>query len=198
MTIEVTDFMLAGDDKLIEELDEFMFRHFEDYRAVKEAYEEEVHDIECMLEENEEYVSGLIRAYKSTIVSDMLFAYELGKNANLTHFRNPGSYPFIQLSPEIYLQEHIMRQMPKRVKACAVIRNIDEFLEERDLNCNAIIEYFAYLETICGKYAHFRGYIDGNTIFRNAVPGYAEDTVFTAAYRHHMREIIGADLRFAV
>lgn len=198
MTIEATDFLKTGDDKLIEELEEFMFRHLEDYKAVKNAYEEEVKDFKCVLGEDEGYIDGLIRAYKSTIVSDMLFAYELGRNANIAHFRDPGAYPFIQLSPEVYLQEHVMRRMPKRTKACAVISNIVEFLKERDISCNAIIEYFAYLETICGKYAHFRGYVDGNTIFQNTIPGYAEDTVFTAAYRHHMKEVTGADIRLVI
>lgn len=198
MTIDVTDFLKTDDEKLIEELDEFMFRHFEDYKAVKNAYEEEVKDFKCVLGADESYIDGLIRAYKSTIVSDMLFAYELGRQANMEHFRNPGAYPFMQLSPEIYLQEHVMRRMPKRVKGCGVINNIVDFLKEKSLSCNAIIEYFAYLETICGKYAHFKGYMDGNSVFQNTIPGYAEDTVFTSAYRHHMKEVTGADFRFAM
>lgn len=94
----------------------------------------------------------------------MLFAYELGRQANMEHFRNPGAYPFIQLSPEIYLQEHVMRRMPKRVKGCGVINNIVDFLKEKSLSCNAIIEYFAYLETICGisnlKPENFEDYYD--------------------------------------
>lgn len=198
MTIDVTEFLLTGDDKLIEELDEFMFRHFDDYKAVKNAYEEEVKDFKCLLGEDEGYVDGLVRAYKSTIASDMLFAYELGRQANVEHFRNPGARPFVELSPEVYLQEHVMRRMPKRVKGCAVISNIVEFLKERDISCNAIIEYFAYLETICGKYAHFKGYMDGNSVLENTIPGYAEDTVFTSVYRHHMKDVTGVDIRLVV
>ena len=177
---------------LIEPLLNLMTEQVEDFEEETKAYKNALITLEKELpiEELEEAIFQLT-------ASIVLFSGWLGFKANMDHFADPIAQNFLEVDAETYLQEHVLQQMPRHKKAQETLHNILSRLpQEREEMYEKIVEYISHLETILPKFAHYYGYILGNELLPNILPGYAEDTKMTAKYERILREYMGifADL----
>ena len=84
---------------------------------------------------------------------------------------------------EVFLHEGIARRLPEYEKAQTVIDDFFSVLRLQDAYVESITEYIASLETFVPKLAHYYGYMLGNDILHDLVPGYFPDTVLTMRYQ---------------
>ena len=132
------------------------------------------------------------KAVVSATVSDALFAFHKGMEANLYHFQHPYVPNFASLDFEDMFQDHIMMFMPKRSAAEKVIEEIrSEYLQEDVPWCETISEYIIDLEVVIPKIMHFEGYKAGNAWFPMTVPGYQEDYALTSVYSMQLQQYFG-------
>lgn len=135
---------------------------------------------------------ALDAAYRSAIISDALFAFQKGMEANLYHFRNPYVSSFTQVDFDNLHQEPVMMAMPKRAAAEKVIDAIrTAFFQDGAAWCEAINEYIIDLEVILPKLMHFEGYLAGNSWFHMTIPGYQEDHALTSIYQMQINQYFG-------
>ena len=136
--------------------------------------------------------TALHQAYRSAIVSDALFAFQKGFEANLHHFRQPHMPNFTDVDFEDMYQEHIMMTMPKRVAAEKLYSAIEkEYFTTDEVWCQAIREYIIDLEVVVPKLMHFEGYKAGNAWFPLTIPGYQEDQTLTNIYQMQISQYFG-------
>ena len=57
-----------------------------------------------------------------------------------------------------------------------------------------VIEYISYLETVCPKLAHFRGYLQGDALMKQTVPSYQPDAALMEQYRKLLEDYLDVDL----
>ena len=132
------------------------------------------------------------KAVVSATVSDALFAFHKGMEANLYHFQHPYVPNFASLDFEDMFQDHIMMFMPKRSAAEKVIEEIrKEYFQEDVPWCETISEYIIDLEVVIPKITHFEGYKAGNAWFPMTVPGYQEDYALTSIYAMQVYNYFG-------
>ncbi len=126
----------------------------------------------------------ILNAYYEKIAADTRFAYALGYQTNLNHFKAPSLPPFFQEDPSTYLREYIMFRMPAHLEAEQKIQKVLHSTDEIFF-CNyfqPIAEYFSFYVTFAPKYAHLKGFLDANDLLSFIVPGYIKDIVFTSQY----------------
>lgn len=168
-----------SDEKVYEYIHTMLQEYDPDYRRQHEVYLQALDEMRTA----GGAANGLDQAYRKAIVSDALFAFNKGLEANLFHFHNPFVSCFIQADfPDLY-QEHVMLCMPKRRAA----ERLYSAIERRDFSEGAtwvdtIKEYLAGLETSVPKLMHYLGYLMGNVWFEATVPGYQEDQIATICY----------------
>lgn len=124
-----------------------------------------------------------INAIDSQLRSLVLFSGMLGLKANLDHFMDPVARNFLDVDTEVYLRVETAHRLPE-YKAAQQTR--DAFFarlssREQDIY-DAVTEYTCYLETVAPKLAHYYGYILGNDLLPQVIPGYHPDTFQTAQY----------------
>ena len=132
------------------------------------------------------------KAVVAATVSDALFAFQKGMEANLYHFQHPYVPNFAGLDFEDMFQEHVMMFMPKRSAAEKVIEEIrKEFFQEDVPWCVTINEYIIDLEVVIPKIMHFEGYKAGNAWFAVTIAGYQEDYALTSVYSMQLQQYFG-------
>lgn len=132
------------------------------------------------------------KAVIAATVSDALFAFQKGMEANLYHFQHPYVPNFASLDFEDMFQEHVMMFMPKRLAAEKVIEEIrKEYFQEEVSWCETINEYIIDLEVVIPKIMHFEGYKAGNAWFSVTIPGYQEDYALTSIYAMQVHKYFG-------
>lgn len=124
-----------------------------------------------------------MNAIDSQLRSLILFSGMLGLKANLDHFIDPIARNFLDVDTEVYLREETAHRLPG-YKVAQQAR--DMFFAqlssaEQDIY-DAVIEYTCYLETVVPKLAHYYGYMLGNDLLSQVIPGYHPDTLQTAHY----------------
>ena len=132
------------------------------------------------------------RAYRSAIISDALFAFQKGMEANVFHFRNPHVPSIINVDFNDLYQEHVMGSMPKRVAAEKIISIAEAASLQTDESAHdAIREYIVDLEVTVPKIMHLEGYLVGNAWFALTIPGYQEDQALTSIYSLQIHQYFG-------
>ena len=131
-------------------------------------------------------------AIDNQLQSLVLFSGMLGLKANLDHFIDPIARSFLDVDTEVYLREETAHRLPE-YKAAQQTR--DAFFarlsfEEQDVY-DAVTEYTCYLETVAPKLAHYYGYILGNSLLPQVIPGYHPDTLQTAHYEATLSQYWG-------
>jgi hypothetical protein len=135
---------------------------------------------------------ALDQAYRSEIISDALFAFQKGMEANWYHFRHPQVPSFAQVDFEDMYQEWVMMNMPKRLAAEKNRSTIEMTYFRTGLPwCEVIREYIIDLEVTIPKLMHFEGYMAGNQWFKLTVPGYQEDQALTSIYQMQLSAYFG-------
>lgn len=180
---------MMDDRSLVQCLSIFLSDRCDDYAEVKKRYEESVSIMKKQISvDMHGHIDSFVTAYMCQIASDMVFAYMLGFRFNLEHFRNPLLPNMIEVEPEVFLKENVMRTMPKRVEAQLVIQKIHKEFENMNFDYEPVYEYFAYLETFAGKYGHYLGFLDANKLLYLTEPGYTEDRLLTKAYGEYINQ----------
>jgi len=124
--------------------------------------------------------------------SSVLFSGMLGLKANLDHFTDPIARSFLDVDFEVYLREETARRLPGYQDAQ---RERDSFFArlspaEQEIYQD-VMEYTCYLETVAPKLAHYYGYILGNDLLPQVIPGYHPDTLQTAQYEAMLTQYWG-------
>ena len=91
---------------------------------------------------------------------------------------------------EDLLQE---RRIPQKSQAQLIdyYRDSPEEIKEQ---LDAIDGYYAYMETVGYKLAHYMGFLFGNQFFPKVIPGYTEDRVCTFLYTGMMADVLEMDI----
>lgn len=156
---------------------EDMFRDFSQVRRGYLAAMEELAKTQGDLCQTE--MDAIDRQLRSFV----MFSGMLGLKANLDHYIDPIARSFLDVDAEVYLREETAHRLPGYENAQQVR---DEFFarlspEERKIY-DAVMEYSCYLETVAPKLAHYYGYILGNELLPQVIPGYHSDALQTAQY----------------
>lgn len=140
-------------------------------------------------------VSDMVDAIHQQIGSSLLFSCFLGLKANLDHFIDPIGRTFLDVDPEIYLQENVAKHFPDYQRAEHVQEEFYGALspEQKD-KYEDISAYISHLETVGPKLAHYYGYVLGNQLFPHVIPGYISDSKLTFRYRNMLENYLGTNV----
>ena len=176
-----TSWFLKGmtDDEIWVHLQSLLKKYSPDTLKREKEYLESLERISSSSEEAQK----MNCAYRAAIISDALFAFQKGLEANLFHFRNPHILSIINVDFNDLYQEHVMASMPKRVAAEKIISTTEAvYLQTDESAHDAVREYIVELEVTIPKIMHLAGYLAGNTWFSLTTPGYQEDQALTSIY----------------
>ena len=176
------------DDEIWKQLQALLQKHSPDTLEREKEYLKALEQIYASSEE----AQTINRAYRSAIISDALFAFQKGMEANMFHFRNPHVPSIINVDFNDLYQEHVMGSMPKRVAAEKIISIAEAAcLQANESAHDTIREYIVDLEVTVPKIMHLEGYLAGNTWFALTIPGYQEDQVMTGIYCTQIHQYFG-------
>ena len=188
-----TSWFLKGmtDDEIWVHLQALLQKYSPDTLAREKEYLEALDQISSSSEESQR----INHVYRSAIISDALFAFQKGLEANLFHFRNPHVPSIINVDFNDLYQEHVMGLMPKRMAAEKIISIAEAtYLQTNESAHDAIREYIVDLEVTVPKIMHLEGYLAGNTWFALTIPGYQEDQALTSIYSLQIHQYFGCSL----
>ena len=169
-----------GVDSFVESLISTSKDFAEDHRLFEEAIE---HFKRVLSKDATPSVDELCDAIRRQVASQVIFAGYLGFQANVDHFLNPVARTFMEVDPEVYLQESVARTLPEYVSAKAIIDSFrNQLSSEQQTKFESIAMYIAHLEPIIPKIAHYEGFLLGNGLLQYILPGYQPDVQLTACY----------------
>lgn len=153
---------------------------FGDFSQVRNGY---LAAMEKLAKTQGDFCKTEIDAIDNQLRSLVLFSGMLGLKANLDHYMDPVVRSFLDVDTEVYLREGTAHRLPEYN---AAQQTRDTFFarlssEEQDIY-DAVTEYTCYLETVAPKLAHYYGYLLGNDLLPQVMPGYYPDTLQTAQY----------------
>lgn len=136
-----------------------------------------------------------IRAREREISSDVLYAAWQGFLLNLRIFQNPVNALMLREDFEDLHQERKMHTLPAAWQAQKIMNSFHQNIpaDQRKLT-DAIDGYFAYLQTVGYKLAHYIGFLFGNRFYSKVIPGYEVDLVWTNRYTMMLCEALQVDI----
>lgn len=172
-------------NQIMQSLEEYLEENFESFRDVRSQY---ITVLETLRKtqgvEMSPSVDDLAEAIKRQTISNIVFSAALGLQANYSHFIDPTARTVVDVGFEVFLREDTARRLPEYEKAQAIIETFFSTLSTMQEPCmEMIMEYTSYLDTFAPKLAHYYGYILGNDLLYDLVPGYHLDNVLTMQYR---------------
>ena len=76
-----------------------------------------------------------------------------------------------------------MQRLPQYKTAQNTIQEfLSQLTVEQEETYETVMEYISHLETVVPKLAHYYGYLLGNEMLPNILPGYCEDVRLTLGY----------------
>ena len=136
-----------------------------------------------------------IRAKEQVFSSHALYAAWQGFLLNLRIFQNPVNALMLREDFEELHQERRMHTLPVAREAQRTINSFCQRIPEGQRNLTATIDdYFAYLQTVGYKLAHYIGFLFGNCFLPKVIPGYVVDGVCTDRYTNTLREVLQMDV----
>lgn len=161
-----------------------MAKHFADFADAKKQFSDAIAALQSSLGDGTAISpEEEVQAIRQQTASDLLFSGLLGLKANLDHFIDPIARTFLEVEPEIYLREETAHKLP--TYANAQLRR-ERFYAQLSAQQQIIYEhidaYTCYMETVGTKLAHYYGYILGNQLLPQVVPGYHPDNLLTMRY----------------
>ena len=178
--------------QIVRELEAYLEEGFESFPAVHSRY---INAIEQLRKELGATVSpsvdDLMEAIDKQTASNLLFSGALGMKSNLDHFIDPMARTVLDVDFPVFLREETVMRLPAYVKAQETIDAFFRLLTPTQTDLfEGIVEYISYMETTGPKLAHYYGYILGNDILHNLVPGYHADEVLTIRYRDMLKKYL--------
>ena len=158
---------------------ELMEEMFADFAPVRSRY---LAAMEKLAMTHGELCRAEAKAIDSQLGSLVIFSGALGLKANLDHFIDP-IRDFLAVDFDVFLREETARSLPSYATAQRARNDFFARLSpaERDIY-DAVVVYTSYLETVAPKLAHYYGYILGNELLPQVIPGYHPDSLHTARY----------------
>lgn len=136
-----------------------------------------------------------IRAREQAFSSDAQYAAWQGFILNLRIFQNPVNALMLGEDFEDLHQERRMHTLPLAAQAQKTIDSFHQNIPAEKRNrLDAINDYFAYMETVGYKLAHYIGFLFGNCFLPKVIPGYVADEVHTDRYTMILREALQMDV----
>lgn len=153
---------------------------FDDFPQARKACQ---NAMEKLAQTQGELCAALSDAIDGQLRALVLFSAGLGLKENLARFRDPVR-DFLDVGFDVFLQEETAGSLPaiadaRRTQAAFFARLSPAEQEIYD----AVTEYICYLETVAPKLAHYHGYLLGNDLLPQMVPGYHPDAQQTFRYR---------------
>lgn len=195
---------LTNSQKLIEDLTE-MLRIVDSgfpaqeagFQASRTGFLEEVGN--RITPSAQEYLDALELDYASSVI----YMAGQGFQLNLETFRNPSASLFlVQGDFEDITRERMLGMVPGVQKAWDIIhafRTAVRQLPEADAEkihavSEGICEWYAYLQTVGYKLAHYYGFVLANRLLPYVLPGYHADEVITFRYRGRLENYLELNL----
>ena len=129
------------------------------------------------------------------LVCDLWFAGWQGMKLNLEHYRTPLAAMMMKMDYSDLLREHIMVTMPGHR---AADRELDKLLEamtpQQREALEPVNEFYAHLETMGLKIAHYLGLRLGEMLYPMVEPGYVCDRPAMWSYRHELEQFMDLSL----
>lgn len=126
------------------------------------------------------------------IIAWVVYAGQLGYQANLDNFRSLTGNNFLLYDFSIILKEHIMRSFPVE------LQNIDwqtPFFQslswQQKEYLDIIDDYYSFFYVTGPKLAHYAGYVIANKLLPFTEPGYLPDIVQTHLYERILKDYCG-------
>lgn len=175
--------------EMVDALVEQMLEHIEGFREEHMRY---VSALERLKEE--QGIDKVVTAIYKRTATDLLFAGFLGLKMNWDHFANPmtPNCTWTQIDYKDYLREDLAHSLPDYQHSSAVLSDFYQPLtvQQRDVY-DAIMEYDTHLQTVGPKLAHYYGYLLGDTLLYQLIPGYHADAALTCKYNSMLGEYFG-------
>lgn len=197
MLLERNIFEKISYKEIVTKLVDFLTANSEEFAADRIHFTETISWLETKLgQDASPSAAELVDSVEQQIGSTLLFSCCLGVKANLDHFIDPISRTFLDVDPEVYLQENNARQLPDYLRAQHVQ---EQFYKELSPNQKGkydegITTYICHLETVGPKFAHYYGYLLGNQLFPRIIPGYISDTQLLIQYRYMLETYLGINI----
>lgn len=129
------------------------------------------------------------------ITGDLWFAGWQGMKLNLENFRSLLGSKLLKLDYSDLLREHIMITMPCHREADRELEQMLTGMTPRQREALAPVdEYYAHLETVGLKIAHYLGLRLGDVLYPMVEPGYVSDGAATWHYRRELEQFLGISL----
>ena len=178
--------------QLVRTLETYLEENFESFAEVRSRYAKAVERLRNEGSVMVPSVGDVVDAIEKQTASNLFFSGVLGIKANLDHFLDPMARTVLDVDFDVFLREETARRLPAYEKAQMVIDAFYVLLTptQKDLFSD-ILDYISYLETTGPKLAHYYGFILGNEILPNLVPGYYQDHVLTVQYRAMLARYLG-------
>ena len=180
-------------NQIVRELEIFLDENFESFAAAHERYINAVVQLRNELgTDASPSVDDMVNAIDKQTASTLFYSGFLGMKSNLDHFLDPMARTVLDVDFSVFLREETAMRLPEYLKAQATIDALFSILSptQKELS-EDIVEYISYLETTGPKLAHYYGYILGNDILHNLVPGYHPDEVLTMHYSSMLGKYLG-------
>lgn len=181
--------------QIARELEVYLEVHFSSFVVERTRFSNAVDRLRYELDEElSPTIENLLNAIDKQTASNLLFSCALGFKSNLDHFIDPMARTVLDVDFPVYLREETAMRLPEYVKAQTTIDAFFAHLPEQyDELVEALIRYISYLETTGPKLAHYFGYLLGNDILPNIVPGYHADHVLTMRYGSMLADYLGIE-----
>lgn len=175
---------------------EFLKNNIDDFGACENEFDISVTNLRNSLaEENAKQLNELITWMYKKVIAEMKYEFILGMKANYEYFNAPSANDFLESDIGIFTKEKNLFALPASAEAQRNIIKINESLAIEDGEFyDGIREYFIYLDTVCPKLMHYYGYITGNRLFAEIIPGYVPSIENTHRYTSVLEEYFGCDL----
>lgn len=145
-------------------------------------------------ETKQKMLEEVVAAEDKRMATSMIYLVWKGLQQNLLCYRNPIEKRFIELDYEDIHREDKMNRMPDSVAAGVSGRRLSLILTEEEREMNPITDYYAYLETVAYKVAHYYGFKLGDRILPLVEPGYCPDVALTFRYALEVGTYLRVDL----
>ena len=184
-------------EEIVASLVDVMTANFEEFAVEHTNFKETIALLENQLGgRSSPSISEELDAICQQVGSRLVFSCFLGLTANLDHYIDPIGHTFIDVDPEIYLRENVVRQLPDYQNAqCVQERFYTSLTPEQKEKYEDISMYINHLETVGPKLAHYYGYTLGNKLFPHVIPGYVVDSQLTLRYRYMMKNYLGVSIK---
>lgn len=170
---------------IVQKLDTYLEENDEAFLNVRDQYLKAVEQLRKELDKAASpSVDDMVDAIERQMSSNLFFSGILGIKANLDHFKDPMARTVLDVDFDVFLREDTARRLPKYEQAQSTIDLFFALLNPQQKELfGDVIEYISFLETTGPKLAHYYGYILGNDILYDIVPGYRADAALTMQYR---------------